>query len=33
MIPGVEDTPWDTRSMMVVDPFGNRIYFSQKMSP
>jgi catechol 2,3-dioxygenase-like lactoylglutathione lyase family enzyme len=32
MNPSVEDTPWGTRSMGVIDPFGNRIYFSQRMA-
>ncbi len=30
MRPGVEATPWGTREMAVVDPFGNRIRFSEK---
>ena len=32
--PGIEDTPWNTREMRVIDPFGNRINFSEtKPSP
>jgi catechol 2,3-dioxygenase-like lactoylglutathione lyase family enzyme len=27
--PGVEDMPWGTREMHVIDPFGNRIRFSE----
>jgi catechol 2,3-dioxygenase-like lactoylglutathione lyase family enzyme len=27
--PGIEDTPWDSRMMTVIDPFGNRIRFSE----
>ena len=27
--PGVEETPWRTRDLTVVDPFGNRLVFSQ----
>ena len=27
--PGVEDMPWGTREMQVIDPFGNRIRFSE----
>lgn len=29
MRPGIENTPWKTRDMTVIDPFGNRICFSQ----
>jgi hypothetical protein len=32
MDPGIEDNPWGTRSMGVIDPFENRIYFNPKMS-
>ena len=32
MNPGLEDTPWGTRVMGVIDPFGNRIHFSQRIS-
>ena len=31
MNPGVETTPWNTKEMTVVDPFGNRICFSQPL--
>jgi uncharacterized glyoxalase superfamily protein PhnB len=31
MRPGIEDQPWGERSMCVIDPFGNRVYFSQKV--
>jgi catechol 2,3-dioxygenase-like lactoylglutathione lyase family enzyme len=27
--PGVEEMPWGTREMQVIDPFGNRIRFSE----
>jgi len=27
--PGLEHTPWNTRLMEVIDPFGNRIRFSE----
>ena len=27
--PGIEDTPWNSRMMTVIDPFGNRIRFSE----
>ena len=27
--PGIEDVPWDARMMQVIDPFGNRIRFSE----
>lgn len=30
MRPGVEATPWGTREMTVIDPFGNRIRFSER---
>ena len=33
MNPGLEDEPWGTRSMCVIDPFGNRIHFRQNMAP
>ena len=29
MRPGIEDAPWDARMMQVIDPFGNRIRFSE----
>ena len=28
--PGIEDRPWGMREMTVIDPFGNRIRFSEK---
>ena len=28
MNPGLVDTPWGTRDLAVIDPFGNRICFS-----
>ena len=28
--PGIEDAPWGARVMTVVDPFSNRIRFSEK---
>jgi uncharacterized glyoxalase superfamily protein PhnB len=30
MRPGIEDRPWGAREMVVVDPFGNRISFSEE---
>ena len=33
MNPGIELQPWGEKSMCVIDPFGNRIYFSQKVVP
>lgn len=27
--PGIEDAPWNARVMEVIDPFGNRIRFSE----
>jgi catechol 2,3-dioxygenase-like lactoylglutathione lyase family enzyme len=30
--PGVETKPWNTRDMSVIDPFGNRIHFSESLS-
>lgn len=27
--PGIEDMPWNARQMTVIDPFGNRIRFSE----
>jgi len=27
--PGVETTPWNTRELVVIDPFGNRLRFSE----
>jgi catechol 2,3-dioxygenase-like lactoylglutathione lyase family enzyme len=29
MNPGIEDTPWGTRDMAVVDPVGNTIIFTE----
>lgn len=29
MRPGIEPTPWGAREMTVIDPFGNRIRFSE----
>jgi uncharacterized glyoxalase superfamily protein PhnB len=29
--PGIETTPWDARVMTVIDPFGNRIRFSEEL--
>jgi hypothetical protein len=31
MRPGIQIEPWGEKSMCVLDPFGNRIYFSQKI--
>lgn len=28
--PGVEKTPWGSKCMEVIDPFGNRIRFDEK---
>lgn len=28
--PGIEDAPWDARSLEVTDPFGNRLRFSEE---
>lgn len=27
--PGIEDTPWGSRMMEIIDPFGNRIRFNE----
>ena len=32
MNPGIEDTPWNSKLLGVVDPFGNRINFDQPAS-
>ncbi|APW60053.1 glyoxalase superfamily protein [Paludisphaera borealis] len=32
MRPGVEETPWNTRELMVIDPFGNRLRFGEPKS-
>jgi catechol 2,3-dioxygenase-like lactoylglutathione lyase family enzyme len=29
--PGIEKNPWGTRSMEVGDPFGNRLFFSERI--
>jgi hypothetical protein len=29
MRPGIERTPWRTRLMEVIDPFGNRLRFDE----
>jgi catechol 2,3-dioxygenase-like lactoylglutathione lyase family enzyme len=29
MRPGLEDAPWNARTMQLTDPFGNRIRFSE----
>jgi hypothetical protein len=29
MRPGLETTPWDTREMNVIDPFGNQLRFAE----
>ena len=31
MNPGIEDAPWGARIMEVIDPFGNRLCFSQSI--
>ncbi|WP_296746385.1 glyoxalase superfamily protein [Mesorhizobium sp.] len=28
--PGLETTPWDTKEVTVIDPFGNRLTFFEK---
>jgi hypothetical protein len=30
MRPGIEDRPWGVRDLVVIDPFGNRITFSEE---
>jgi uncharacterized glyoxalase superfamily protein PhnB len=30
--PGIEDTPWGSRDMLVADPFGNRLTFTSAVS-
>lgn len=32
MNPGIQTQEWGTREMLVVDPFNNRLYFSERMS-
>ncbi|PCJ55500.1 MAG: glyoxalase/bleomycin resistance/extradiol dioxygenase family protein [Planctomycetota bacterium] len=31
--PGIEKKPWGTKEMVIVDPFGNRITFSEIIEP
>jgi len=31
--PGIETMPWNARMMQVIDPFGNRIRFSEEIKP
>lgn len=31
MRPGIEETDWNTREMVVIDPFGNRLRFAEPM--
>jgi hypothetical protein len=31
MRPGIEVEPWGVKSMCVTDPFGNRLYFNEKI--
>lgn len=31
MRPGVEKTPWNTRELVVTDPFGNRLRFGEPL--
>ena len=31
--PGIEDAPWGARVMTVIDPFSNRIRFSERTRP
>lgn len=30
--PAIEETPWGTRDMLVIDPFGNRLTFTNAVS-
>ena len=30
--PGIEKTPWDTLEVTVIDPFGNRIMFYERLA-
>ncbi|RWA71666.1 glyoxalase superfamily protein [Mesorhizobium sp.] len=30
--PGLETTPWETREVTVIDPFGNRLTFYEKIA-
>jgi catechol 2,3-dioxygenase-like lactoylglutathione lyase family enzyme len=31
--PGIQLQPWDAKEMSVIDPFGNRIHFSEFVKP
>ena len=31
--PGIEDAPWDARTLTVTDPFANRIIFNEHNKP
>jgi len=33
MKPAVEATEWDTKILVILDPFGNRLVFSQTINP
>jgi len=33
MNPGLDTTEWGTRDVCVIDPFGNRIIFSERVGP
>ena len=30
--PGIQETPWGSRDMSVIDPFGNRLTFTETIS-
>ena len=32
MNPGIEDTPWGSKDVCVIDPFGNRLTFTNAIS-
>ena len=32
MRPGIEDTPWNSKDVCVIDPFGNRLTFTNAIS-
>jgi hypothetical protein len=32
MRPGIDAQPWNARVIEVIDPFGNRLHFSERMS-
>ncbi|MFC4820493.1 glyoxalase superfamily protein [Dokdonella ginsengisoli] len=32
MRPGIEDTPWGSKDVCVIDPFGNRLTFTNAIS-